>query len=373
MREPSWDDADPRPPYRGAPGPPPGMRGRAPGPRDRPDSARARRPVRGELPDPTRGRRPAPGGLPDGTRARPPDGWGRGTDSGVRGRHDERERGTGSAGRGRPDGRARGTGPNRPARGQRSQSASPLQWGLLPAGIGVCIVVGAALVGTMITVLGGSAPGLLLGVFTVAGTITGALAVRPRSAHVIVPVPALAYAVLATMAGLIHDQAAQSSTTALAVNLAQWVASGFVTIIISTAVAIGIAIVRRRGTPGAPGTQGTRRGPSGRGFSPSDRGVPPSDRGVPPSDRGCSPSDPDYPPPADRPARPRRPEGARSPSTPRRPDRDFDYPAPPASRGARDAGRYRPRDPGLRNPGPRDGDPWERERWYRTDSRLTAS
>jgi hypothetical protein len=233
-------------------------------------------------------------------------------------------------------------------------------------------VIGGALVGTMITVLAGSTPGLALGVFTVAGTIAGALAVRPRSAHVIVPVPALAYVVLATMAGLIHDQAAQSSTTALAVNLAQWVASGFVTIIICTVVAIGIAIVRRRGKPGTPGTEGTRRGPSGRGVPPTDRGLSPSDRGLPPSDRGYSPSDPDYPPPADRSGRPRRPEGARPPSAQRRPDRDFDYPAPPASRGTRDAGRYGPRDPGPRNPGRRDGDPWERERWYRTDSRLTA-
>jgi hypothetical protein len=113
-------------------------------------------------------------------------------------------------------------------------------------------------------------------------------------------------------------------------------------------VAIGIGIVRRRGTPGAPEAPATRRGPSDRGFSPSDRGYSPSDRGY-------SPSDPDYPPPADRSARPRRPEGTRPPSAQRRADRNLDHPAPPASRGARDA------------------DPWERERWYRTDSHLTAS
>jgi hypothetical protein len=197
----------------------------------------------------------------------------------------------------------------------------------------------------MITVLAGSGPGITLGLFTVAGTVAAALAVQPRSAHLIVPVPALAYVVMATIAGLIHDQAAQSSSTALAVNLAQWVASGFVAIIIATAAAIGIAILRRPRTPGTPGTAGARRGPS---------------------DRGYSPSDPEPSPAAGRPTH--RPEGARPPSVPRRPDRDLDYPAPPGSRGARGVGRYEPR-----NPGPRDADPWEQERWYRTDSRLTAS
>jgi hypothetical protein len=136
--------------------------------------------------------------------------------------------------------------------------------------------------------------------------------------------------------------------------LAQWVASGFVAIIIATAAAIGIAIVRRPRTPGTPGTAGARRGRSDRGYSPSDRGY--------------SPSDPEPSPAAGRPTRPRRPEGARPPAVPRRPDRDLDYPARPGSRGARDVGRYEPR-----NPGPRDADPWEQERWYRTDSRLTAS
>lgn len=223
----------------------------------------------------------------------------------------------------------------------------------------MCIVIAGALVGTMITVVAGSAPGVALGLFTVAGTVAAALGVRPRSAHLVVPVPALAYVVMAAMAGLIHDQAAQSSNTALAVNLAQWIASGFVAIILATAAAIGIAIVRRRRTPGTPGT---RRGPSDRGHSPSDPGHSPSDRGYSPSDRryspadrGYSPSDPEDSRPGARPTRPRLPEGARSPSAPRRPDRDVDYPAPPGSRGARDVGRYGPRDPG-----PRGADPWQR-------------
>lgn len=357
MREPSWDDADPRPPYRRAPGPPPSMRGRAPGPQDRPDPTRARRPptgerpatgqrpdptrawrpATGELPDATRGRRPPTGELPDATRGRAPGGWGRGTGSEGREPSDVRGRGAG------PDGRGRGTGPNRPARGQRSQPASTsLKWGSLPGGIGVCIVIGGGLLGTMITVLAGSAPGIALGVFTVGGTVAAALAVKPRSAYLIVPVPALTYVVMATMAGLIHDQAAQASTTALAVNFAQWIASGFVAIIAATALAVGIAIMRR---PRTSGTPGTRRGPS---------------------DPGHSPSDPEYTPPADRPARPRRPAGARPPAAPRRPERDVDYPPAPGSRGARGVGRYEPRPPR-----PPDSGPWERERWYRTDPRLT--
>jgi hypothetical protein len=205
-------------------------------------------------------------------------------------------------------------------------------------------VIGGGLLGTMITVLAGSAPGIALGVFTVGGTVAAALAVKPRSAYLIVPVPALTYVVMATMAGLIHDQAAQTSTTALAVNFTQWIASGFVAVIAATALAIGIAILRR---PRTSGTPGTRRGPS---------------------DPGHSRSDPEYTPAADRSGRPRRPEGARPPSAPRRPDRDVDYPPAPGSRRARDVGRYEPPPPR-----PPDSDPWERERWYRMGSHLAPS
>jgi hypothetical protein len=237
-----------------------------------------------------------------------------------------------------------------------------LRWGALPGGLGVCIVIAGALAGALITVLASSDPGLALGVFTVAGTVAAAFAVKPHSAHVIVPVPALAYVVMATMTGLIHDGSTAASTTTFAVNLAQWVASGFLTIIVATVLAIGIALYRRRMTPTAPGTG---RGPSSPGYSRSER-EPGDSRSRP----GYPRNDPDYMPPAGRSGRsvpPRRPDGSRTASSPRRPDRDVDYPGPPGSRGPRGGdGRYEPRDPGPRNQDPYD-------RWYRTDSRLVPA
>jgi hypothetical protein len=93
-------------------------------------------------------------------------------------------------------------------------------------------------------VLSGSEPGSVLGVFVVAGTVAAVLAVRPRSAYLIIPVPALAYVVAATIAGLIHDRASDSSLTGLAVHAAQWIASGFLAMSAATLLAIALTAVR---------------------------------------------------------------------------------------------------------------------------------
>ena len=53
----------------------------------------------------------------------------------------------------------------------------------------VCIVIGAAALGALITALTGSQPGLLLGVLLVGGTITAALAVRSRAGLLVLAIP----------------------------------------------------------------------------------------------------------------------------------------------------------------------------------------
>jgi hypothetical protein len=118
------------------------------------------------------------------------------------------------------------------------------QWGALSGRLGVSIVFGAAAVGLLVTLLTRREPGDLLGAFLVAGTIVAALAVHPRVAYLIIPVPALAYLVTGTIAGLIHDRAADTSHTALAVNGVQWIASGFLTMTAATVLAVAIAAVR---------------------------------------------------------------------------------------------------------------------------------
>jgi hypothetical protein len=145
-----------------------------------------------------------------------------------------------------------------PPAGPRVPSAGPQRWwGSRPGRLGIALVIGGALGGLLVTVVTGSEPGVALGIFLLAGTTAGALAVHPRAAYLIIPVPALAYLAAAILAGLIHDHAADTSYTALAVSAAQWIAGGFFAMAAATVLAIAVALVRwaaqRRGwAPGRP-------------------------------------------------------------------------------------------------------------------------
>jgi hypothetical protein len=123
------------------------------------------------------------------------------------------------------------------------------RWSSRPGRLGVFVVIGCALLGTLVTVIARTEPGPVLGAAVVAGTGAAALAVRPRSVYVIIPAPALAYVAGAAVAGLIHDRADDSSLTGLAVHAAQWVASGFAAMSAATLLAIAATALRwpRRG------------------------------------------------------------------------------------------------------------------------------
>lgn len=114
-------------------------------------------------------------------------------------------------------------------------------WGTRPGRLGVFAIAAATLLGMLITVLSGSEPGLILGIFLVASTIVAALAVRPGATYLLFPVPAPAYAVAAMIAGLVHDHAADTSRTALLLNAGQWIAAGFIPMTVATALAVLIA------------------------------------------------------------------------------------------------------------------------------------
>jgi hypothetical protein len=120
----------------------------------------------------------------------------------------------------------------------------PSWWGSLTARGGVCIVLGGAALGTLITVLAGTGPGPVLGVSLVAATLAAALAIQPRAVYRIIPVPALAYVAAAAVAGLIGDRVASTSHTALAVSAAQWTASGFLPMTVATVLAIAVTAIR---------------------------------------------------------------------------------------------------------------------------------
>ena len=120
----------------------------------------------------------------------------------------------------------------------------PSWWGSLTGRGGVCIVVGGAALGALITVLAGTGPGPVLGVSLVAATLAAALAIQPGAVYRIIPVPALAYLVMASVAGLAGDRAAGTSHTALAVSAAQWIAGGFLPMTVATLLAIAVTTIR---------------------------------------------------------------------------------------------------------------------------------
>ncbi len=105
-------------------------------------------------------------------------------------------------------------------------------------------MIGGTAFGALVTAVAGSEPGLALGFFLVASTACAVLAVRPRAVYLIIPVPALAYVVAAILVGQIVHQDG-TSLTALAVGAAQWIASGFVAMIIATVIAIVTTAVRQ--------------------------------------------------------------------------------------------------------------------------------
>jgi hypothetical protein len=144
------------------------------------------------------------------------------------------------SGTGRP---AAPSGPETGGRSAPPRRPTPVAqlWGTRPGRLGVFAVLGATVLGLLVTVLAGAEPGMILGVFLVVSTAAAALAVRPGSVYLIFPVPAPAYAVAALIAGLIHDRGVDTSSTALALSAAQWIASGFIAMTVATALAVIIA------------------------------------------------------------------------------------------------------------------------------------
>jgi hypothetical protein len=150
----------------------------------------------------------------------------------------------------------------------RGGSREPRGWGALGGGFGVSIVLGSAVLGAVATLVKGHGPGSVLGLFIVAGTLVAALAVRPRAVRMLLPVPALCYVIAAVTTGLIVDPPSDPSKAALAVAAAQWIAAGFLTMVLATALAVVLTVVRwflwHRGTrapsgPGRSGRPGSRR------------------------------------------------------------------------------------------------------------------
>jgi hypothetical protein len=140
--------------------------------------------------------------------------------------------------------------------------------GSLSGGLGICVIVGSAAIGTVGTIVTRAQPGSVLGLFVLAGTVAAALTVQPRTGRLIFPVPALSFLIGALASGAVYDRS--TNKTELAVGAAQWIANGFFVMVLSTLLAIALTTVRwfmwRRDQRGAapagqPGPQWPPRAP----------------------------------------------------------------------------------------------------------------
>lgn len=90
------------------------------------------------------------------------------------------------------------------------------------------------MLGAVATLVTGSEPGSLLGNLIVLGAVITALGIRRHAVYLLIPLPALAYLVLATATGVIHDSGAVTSTTQLGLSFLQWIGNGFFSLCAAT-------------------------------------------------------------------------------------------------------------------------------------------
>jgi hypothetical protein len=143
----------------------------------------------------------------------------------------------GDAGGGRPRGGGAGHRPR-----EHGGRLSRIWEGSLSGGLGVCVIVGSAAIGTGATIATHGQPGSALGLFVLAGTVAAALTVQSRTGRLIFPVPALSYLIAALVAGVAYDRSADK--TEIAVGAAQWIANGFFVMVLATLLAIALTTVR---------------------------------------------------------------------------------------------------------------------------------
>ncbi len=198
----------------------------------------------------------------------------------------------------------------------------------------MCLIVGSTAIGVIATMATGRAPGFMLGLFVVTGTVVAAMAVRPRDGRLIFPVPVLAYLVGALVAGIIYNRSEDASKTADAIGAAQWIANGFFSMALATAAAIVLIVVRwffwrhrrKADSAGGPGRQ-PRPDPAAAAGSRYAAGYP---------DSRYPAGYPDSQYPVDYRAQGRRPDGAGAGNSgdehPPGSARDYRRPRPPAPR-----------------------------------------
>jgi hypothetical protein len=242
----------------------------------------------------------------------------------------------------------------------------------------VLVLVAAALIGVVLTLITGHDPGFILGFFVVIGAIAATLGVRRGAIYLFFPLPALTLFIASIMVGAVHDRALESAGTAgVRVGFLQWVAAAFLPMCIATVVtvviggarwALGRQLVSGNFTTRPPsGPANTRPAPGARRPSSSDPWADDAPRSARPAPNGTGPrpaqNGPGQSGTSPRPAAPwqnapRDQRDQRDQRTSRDPWGDPRLPSPPPSDPrTRPAPQFQPRD--RTGPRPAQGDPWD--------------
>ncbi len=162
----------------------------------------------------------------------------------------------------------------------------------MPTRGAVYILLAAAVLGVVGTVVTGREPGFWLGFCTIVGSIIAAIAIRRRRLYVLIPLPALVLFFGTAVTGAIHDRAVDTSTTEIGVNFLQWIANVFFAMCAATILVLVIAggrwLLSRQLVSGqfpmSGGGAGNgarpRPGPSPRPAAPSPGREPRDDQGA---------------------------------------------------------------------------------------------
>lgn len=225
-------------------------------------SVRPRRPARADA-DPwgTRGAR-GQGWNGRGDRDTVDQGWSDGQTRGA-GRRGARERsplpgterGAGRRGYRSADGDPRGAGvgddvggrgPADPPGALSGLRQVPIfRWmGALRTRSALYILLGAAVVGVVGTLMAGTEPGNMLGLLIIIGSVLAALGIRRRAIYLLIPLPALALFCSAVLTGYVHDNSIETTKAELGATFLQWIANVFVAMCAATILVLVIGAGR---------------------------------------------------------------------------------------------------------------------------------
>jgi hypothetical protein len=142
------------------------------------------------------------------------------------------------------------------------------------------VLVAAALIGVVLTLLTGQGPGGVLASFVIVGAIVATLGVRRGTSYVLFPLPALILFIASIMIGAVHDRALESTgSNGTEVGFLKWVAAAFFPMCIATVITLAIGggrwllgrqlVTGRFATP-PPGPASSRSAPGARRPASSD-------------------------------------------------------------------------------------------------------